>query len=207
MQYYQHIANNVGDRVGVALNPFELKDYSFEQSGTTAQIDAVSRANDNFFAEAGTSALLHGSTNSTSGVTKLAIKVDEAYAFGLMYQSEKIINRFLKQLSGTVKFKIHFLEVSHFNRDDKVDEYRGALNYGIGKLEFLALMGIYQFDILGENYIEKELLEIDSLFTPMKTAATQSSRQENGAGRPMLDDSQISEGGEATRDGNTDANR
>lgn len=185
MQYYQHIANNVGDRVGVALNPFELKDYSFEQSGTTAQIDAVSRANDNFFAEAGTSALLHGSTNSTSGVTKLAIKVDEAYAFGLMYQSEKIINRFLKQLSGTVKFKIHFLEVSHFNRDDKVDEYRGALNYGIGKLEFLALMGIHQFDILGENYIEKELLEIDSLFTPMKTAATQSSRQENGAGRPM----------------------
>ena len=76
MQYYNHIANNVGDRVGVAISPFELKDYSFEQSGTSAQIDEVSRANDNFFAEAGTSALLHGSTNSTSGVTKLAIKTD-----------------------------------------------------------------------------------------------------------------------------------
>ena len=81
MDYYSHIANNVGDRVGVAISPFELKSYDFEQSGTTAQIDKVARANENFFASAGTSALLHGATNSTSGVTKLAIKTDEGFAF------------------------------------------------------------------------------------------------------------------------------
>lgn len=207
MQYYNHIANNVGDRVGVAFSPFELKDYSFEQSGTSAQIDEVSRANDNFFAEAGTSALLHGSTNSTSGVTKLAIKSDEAFAFGLMYQAEKIINRFLKLLSGTVKFKIHFLEVTCFNREEKIEEYRSAMNFGVGKLEFLAIMGIHQFDILGENYVEKDLLGIDNLFTPMRTASTQSSADSKNAGRPELNDDQISDGGEATRDNDTGANQ
>ena len=207
MQYYNHIANNVGDRVGVAISPFELKDYSFEQSGTSAQIDEVSRANDNFFAEAGTSALLHGSTNSTSGVTKLAIKSDEAFAFGLMYQAEKIINRFLKLLSGTVKFKIHFLEVTCFNREEKIEEYRSAMNFGVGKLEFLAIMGIHQFDILGENYVEKDLLGIDNLFTPMRTASTQSSADSKNAGRPELNDDQISDGGEATRDNDTGANQ
>lgn len=207
MQYYNHIANNVGDRVGVAFSPFELKDYSFEQSGTSAQIDEVSRANDNFFAEAGTSALLHGSTNSTSGVTKLAIKSDEAFAFGLMYQAEKIINRFLKLLSGTVKFKIHFLEVTCFNREEKIEEYRSAMNFGVGKLEFLAIMGIHQFDILGENYVEKDLLDIDNLFTPMRTASTQSSADSKNAGRPELNDDQISDGGEATRDNDTGANQ
>lgn len=206
MQYYNHIANNVGDRVGVALSPFDLKDYSFEQSGTTAQIDAVARANENYFAEAGTTALLHGATNDTSGVTKLAIKVDEAFAFGLMYQCERIVNRFLKLLSGTVKFKIHFLDVSVFNREDKIEQYRSSMNYGIGKLEFCAVMDIRQHDILGENYIESEIIGINELFTPMKTASTQSS-DEAQAGRPTLGDGDISDEGEETRDGDKDANR
>lgn len=208
MQYYNHIANNVGDRVGVALTPFDMKDFNFDRSGATAQIDEVSRANDNFFAEAGTSALLHGATNDTSGVTKLAIKVDEAYAFGLMYQAENIVNKFLKRLSGKIKFKIHFLEVSQFNREDKIGEYRNAMNYGIGKLEYLALMGIHQFDILGENYIEQDLLGLDDLYTPMKTASTQSADSaDNSGGRPRLDDSKISDEGEETRDNDEDANR
>ena len=207
MQYYQHIANNVGERVGVALSPFDLKDYSFEQSGTTAQIDNVGRANENFFAEAGTSALLHGATNDTSGVTKLAIKVDEAYSFGLMYQAEKIVNRLLKMMGGAVKFKIHFLEVSQFNRDDKVEEYRSSMNYGIGKLEFLALMGIHQFDILGESYVENDVLGIDDLYTPMKTASTQSSDKSTNTGRPPVKDGDGADATEATHDNDTDANR
>ena len=207
MQYYQHIANNVGERVGVALSPFDLKDYSFEQSGTTAQIDNVGRANENFFAEAGTSALLHGATNDTSGVTKLAIKVDEAYSFGLMYQAEKIVNRLRKMMGGTVKFKIHFLEVSQFNREDKVEEYRSSMDYGIGKLEFLALMGIHQFDILGESYVENDVLGIDDLYTPMKTASTQSSDKSTNTGRPPVKDGDGADATEATHDNDTDANR
>lgn len=207
MQYYNHLANNVGDRVGVAFTPFDLKDFNFDRSGATAQTDEVSRANDNFFAEAGTSALLHGATNDTSGVTKLAIKVDEAYAFGLMYQAENIVNKFLKRIAGTVKFKIRFLEVSQFNREDKIGEYRNAMNYGIGKLEYLALMGIHQFDILGENYIEQDLLGLDDLYTPMRTASTQSAEQSGNSGRPRLNDGKISDEGEETRDNDEDANR
>jgi hypothetical protein len=206
MQYYNHIANNVGDRVGIALTPFKLQDFSFEQSGTTAQIDAVSRANENYFAEAGSTALLHGATNDTSGVTKLAIKVDEAFAFGMMYQCEQIVNRYLKLLPGSVKFKIHFLDISVFNREEKIEAYRSSMNYGIGKLEFIAAMGIRQHDILGENCVENELLGINDLFVPMKTASTRSA-EENDAGRPTLSDNEISDEGEATRDGDKDENR
>lgn len=207
MQYYNHIVNNVGDRVGVAITPFDLKDYTFDRSGATAQIDEVARANDNFFSEAGTSALLHGATNDTSGVTKLAIKVDESFAFGLMYQAEEIVNRFLKRIPGTAKFKIHFLEVTQFNREEKIDEYRASMNYGIGKLEYLALMGIHQFDVLGENYVEQDILGIDELFTPLKTASTQSADQNGASGRPKLSDGEISDEGEKTRDNDEDANR
>lgn len=204
MQYYSHIAGNVGDRVGVAISPFELKSYDFEQSGTTAQIDNVARANENFFASAGTSALLHGATNSTSGVTKLAIKVDEAFSFSIMYQCGAIINRFLKLLSGTVKFKVNFLPVSIYNKEEMIDQYKSALDFGIGKLQYAACMGIAQHDILGQAYVESELLDFDSVFTPLKRSSTQPS-EANGPGRPQSDD--VSEEGEETRDNDANDNK
>jgi len=197
MDYYNHIANNIGDRVGLAISPFELKEFSFDQNAATAQIDATARATENFFAEAGTMASLHGSnTNNTTGVTKLAVRNDEAYAFSLMYQCESIINRYLKLLPGTTKFKIHFLDISCFNHDEKVEEYRSSMNYGIGKLEFLAAIGIRQHDILGENYMVTDILDVDKLFTPMQTASTQSGK----VGRPRLSDDDLSDEGENSRD-------
>ncbi len=204
MQYYSHIAGNVGDRVGVAISPFELKSYDFEQSGTTAQIDNVARANENFFASAGTSALLHGATNSTSGVTKLAIKTDEAFAFTIMNQCGAAINRFLKTLSGNIKFKINFLPVSIFNETEMVDQYKSAMNFGMGKLQYAACIGIPQTDLLGQAYIENEILAFDAAFTPMKTASTRSA-DENKSGRPEADD--VSEEGEETRDTTANDNK
>lgn len=208
MQYYSHISNNVGDRVGVAMTPFELKDYSFEQSGTTAQIDRVSRASENFFSAAGTTALLHGAPNSTSGVTKLSIKVDEALSMGFVYQFECIINKFLKTLGGTIKFKIHFLDLTCFNREDKIAELKGALAYGVGKLDYIAAVGVPQYDIEGKNYIEEDVLQLDKILVPIKTksnedvadAATTVDGEEKVNGRPEVSDSEISDEGEETRD-------
>lgn len=205
MKYYAHIAGNVGDRVGVALSPFKMESHNFEQSGTTSQVDNVSRANENFFAAAGTTALLHGASNSTSGVTKLAIKVDEAFAFSLMYQCGAAINRFLKTQSGTIKFKINFLPVSIFNRDEMADKYKGSMNYGVGILQYAACVGIPQHDLLGQTYIEDEVLDLRNVFKPMQTASTQSSTDTSEAGRPEAKD--ISDEGENTRDGDTNDNK
>lgn len=207
MQYYNHVAKNVGERVGVAISPFDWSDHKFEQSGSTAQIDEVARASENYFSEAGTTAMVHGATNSTSGVTKLAIKVDEAFAFSIMYQIQNVINRLLKLTPGTVKFKIRFLDVSCFNRDEKINELKSSMNYGIGALEYCAVMGIPQYDILGERYVEKEILDVDNLFSPMKTASTRSSQDDTQQGRPTLSDEDISDEGEETRDGTKDDNR
>lgn len=206
MQYYQHLSNNVGDRVGVALTPFELESFNFDQSAAAAQVDAVARASENYFSEAGSTALLHGATNNTSGVTKLAIKVDEAFSFGLMYQCERIINKFLKTLSGTVKFKVHFLEISCFNVEEKLESLRSAMNYGVGKLEYIVANGIRQHDILGENFVENEILDLNNLLVPVKTASTRSA-EESEVGRPKSSDGDISDAGESTRDGDANDNR
>lgn len=206
MQYYNHIAGNVGDRVGVALSPFELKSYDFEKSGATAQIDNVARANENFFSAAGSPAPLHGASDAASGVTKLSVKVDESISFALMYQCEKVVNRFLKTLSGTQKFKINFLPVSIYNRDEMLSKYKEALNYGMCKLQYLATLGVSQYDVLNQNFIEDEILNIDNILTPLRTSSTQSS-DGNTAGRPEATDAEISDAGERTRDSDANDNR
>lgn len=150
--------------------------------------------------------MLHGATNNTAGVTKLAIKVDEAYAFTLVQQCEDVINRYLRMSAGSVRFRISFLPVTVFNREEMLDQYKGALNYGIGKMQYLACLGIHQYDVQGQSYIENTVLDIDNIFTPMKTASTQTA-DESAAGRPTASDSDIGDAGEATRDSGADDNR
>lgn len=207
MQYYRHLAGNVGDRVGVAMSPFDIKEHKFDQSGATTQTDTVSRANANFFAAAGTTAYLHGATNNTSGVTKLAIKVDEAYASNLVEQCGQVINRFLKLVLGTVKFKLCFLPVTIFNKEEMINLYKNAMNFGFAKLQYAACIGMNQCDIAGQSYIENEILHIDDLFEPMRTASTTSSESSDGkeSGRPVADD--VTEEGDATRDSDANENR
>lgn len=206
MQYYQHISNNLADMVGLCVSPFKIEEHDFENSAATAQIDAVGRATENFFSSAGTTALVHGLTNSTSSVTKLALSVDVAYSFGYVQQCASIVNRFLRQLSGTQKFKITFLPVSIFNRGEMFDYYRNALNYGMGKAEYMACLGVPQHDIANKAYIENEIIAIDKQLTPLKTAATQSA-EDNKGGRPAESDDEIDSAGEATRNSGANENR
>lgn len=206
MKYYRHIAGNIGDRVGVCMTPFKITDHTFDKSGAAAQIDSVSRATANFFDAAGASSILHGSTNNTSSVVKLSIRADEQVAFKLMSECEAAINRFLKTFGGTQKFKVRFLPVSTFNRDDMLDQYKAAMNFGMCKTEYMVTLGIPQYDILNMNNIEQNILDIDNTLTILKTAATQTS-ESNGPGRPVENDNDIEETGEQTRENDSNANR
>lgn len=208
MKYYRHIANAVGDNVGVAISPFELKDFKFDQAAGVAEIDTIARSVQNFWSTAGTSALLHGAVNSTAGVTKLAIKNDETLVFALMKQCERVLNRYLKtQLSGTYRFKVTFLPVTVFNRDEYISKYREAITYGIGKSYYIASLGIPQGDIAGLDYIEDELINLDGRLSPLQSSNTMSAEQSESAGRQALSDDELGDAGEATRDSGANDNR
>lgn len=206
MQYYNHISNNLAEMVGLCVSPFKMEEHDFQNSAATAQIDAVGRATENFFSSAGTTALVHGISNATSSVTKLALSVDVAYAFGYVNQCASIVNRYLRQLTGTQKFKVTFLPVNIFNRGEMLDYYRNALNYGMGKVEYMACLGVPQHDIANKSYIENDIILFNDTLKPPKTAATLSAEDDAG-GRPPESDDEIDAAGEATRDSDANANR
>lgn len=208
LQYYRHIAQNIGDRVGLAIAPFKLDAIDFSHSAASDAIDNISRAVSNYWSTCGTSALLHGAENSTAGVSKLAIKQDETFVLSILDQCERQINRYLKTATkGTNKFKITFLRNTVFNNDDMIDVYKQAVNFGIGKSHYMAALGIPQYDIDGLTFIENQVIGIDDKLTILKTSSTQSSSDDSTPGRTSVDDTELSESGENTRENDTNANK
>lgn len=207
LEYYRHIGGNIGSRVGLAISPFKLTAVDFSKSASSDAIDATARAVSNFWSASGTNALLHGAENKTAGVAKLAIKSDEMLVFGMLDQCERQINRYLKTaMGGTIKFKISFLRTTIFNAEEMIKHYKEAMNYGIGKSYYMAALDIPQYDIDGLTYLENEILNIDEILTPLRTASTQSASS-GDPGRPAMDETELGEDGESTRDNDTNANR
>ena len=202
-QYYAHIASALDDRVGLALSPFKLESVSFENNASVNNLNTLSDAVANFWSTAGTSGLLHGRENDTSGVTQLAIKNDETYVIGIIQQFERVINRHLKtNFSGSQKFKISILPITVFNRGELIKYYKEAASFGIGKSYYAAAVGVPQIDIAGMDYIERNFVPFDNL-TPLKNSYTTS----GDVGRPQEDLSELGDAGMETRDNDTNANR
>ena len=203
-QYYQHLVNSLPPYVGAAMMPMKMSSIKFEQSGTTNDVDTVSRAEEQFWREGGTSPLLFGSSdNDTAGALKLSLLADEEIVFGMMNQCERLINRILKQMSGTQKFKLTFLPATVFNKDDLTAKYKEAATLGIPvKSAYAALLGLSPLDIAGMNHVEMDILDMGNL-TPLKTSYTQDSTP----GRPESSDTNLSPSGEQTRDDGSNDNR
>ena len=205
-KYYQHIANGLDENIGLALTPFNLQTLDFDSRNAMKDIDDYSNAVANFWSAAGTSGLLHGRENNTSGVTKLAIKNDETFVMGMVQQFERIINRFLKtNFSGSTKFKINILPITVFNKEEYLKYYKEAAAFGLGKSQYASALGIGQNDIEGLIHLETEIIPFDKL-KPLKSTYTMSG-EESSEGRPQKDDDELGDAGEATRDNDTNANR
>ena len=202
-KYYQHLVNALPPYVGAVMAPMKLDSMKFEQSAGVQDVDTVSRAEEQFWREGGTSPLLFGSAdNDTAGALKLSIAADEEMIFGLIVQAERLLNRILKQISGTQKFKINILPATVFNRDNLLSAYKEGTTLGIPiKSAYAALLGLSPSDVMGMNYIEMDILNMGEL-TPLSSSYNQSD-----AGRPQSDDGDLSEAGTQTRDDDTNANR
>lgn len=205
-KYYAHIQGAIGDNVGLALSPFTLSSFNFEQGTGTGEVDKISQAVGNFWQTAGSSGLLHGIANDTAGVTKLAIKNDETFVLSMVQQFEGVINRILKVSgTGSVKFKVTMLPITVFNKEEMVKQYKEAAAFGIGKSYYCAAIGIPQYDVAGLDYLEKNVIAFEDL-TPLKSSYN-SATDDVGAGRPAMDDTDLGEEGASTRDNDTNANR
>lgn len=208
-QYYDHLCKELPPFVGASMAPMELQDYDFQNSGGLNSVDVVSRAENQFWSDTGSSPLLFGSAvNNTAGALKISVMADEELVFNWMNQCERLINRILKQQNGKVKFKISFLPVTIYSQERMAKLFKEASTLGIPlKSAYASTLGLNPIDIRSSDYIERNILKMDELVPLSSSYNTSASDVGAETGRPAETDDNLGEAGEKTKAADSNENR
>ena len=212
-QYYDQMAGELPNGIGLLVSPWTISDHSFQESAT-ADRDAALSAVNNFWRSAGMpNTLMGGGTLTTASAMLLAVKPDEALSFSLLGQFEKIINREIKLMNHDYLFKVSFLYQSIFNGTEVQNNLSKGAQYGLPvKMDYAASLGLTPCETIGASYLEDEILGLSSNVwtSPLVSSNTQSSATaSDSGGRPTAEETggTVGEAGEKTRDNDSNQNR
>lgn len=210
-KYYNQALGNIPEGIGLIMSPFAISEFKF-QSNSTAEDDAVNQAENEFWAGAGTSGMMFGSTKaSSSSSLEISTIPDEKLTFGILSQIARCFNKQLKQMNLPYLFKIKFLEQSIFNKSEIQDQFQKAATYGVSgaKLLYAASLDMSPSDVVNLAYLENDILDItNEMFTSPLISSNTLSNGGKEAGAPTQEDKgdAVSDNTEASReqDGNTE---
>lgn len=199
-EFWRNLDGVLPEEVGSVLSPMAIDKISFERSNTS-DTNTVSEAEENLFSAAGVSSLLFNNAKASANALSLSIKADQALTFGIVKSIEGVLNRFIHAQSFGKNFKVTFLDCSPFNRKELGDAYLKACQLGIPMVSYYcASQGLAQAEMDTMNFLEDDVLGIKGRFIPLKSSSTQSSNQNDEAGREEKEVDELSESGEQTRE-------
>lgn len=198
-RYYKQLEQVVPEFVAVGMSPTKLTSIDFNPKTTSTNTE-LNEALSKFWFDSGTSPLLFGdATNKSATALEKSIKADEEPILALMAQAERVLNRHISYLSGSTKFKVKILPITIFNQKDMISTYKEAATLGLPtKLYYAAAIGESPLDLSNSMFVENTLLDLSSNFSPLSSTYTQTS-EDSAGGRPEVDDDELSESGEQTR--------
>ena len=81
--------------------------------------------------------------------------------FSLSRQIERNINRLLKMYATKYKFKIEFLDITYYNKEELVNQYLKLAQSSLPATTMAcAASGLAPVDMVGMNFIETKILQI-----------------------------------------------
>ena len=196
--FHGKTAQVVPEEVGVISTPFDIDTIEFSKDRTNR--DGVREAERGLYSAGGISQSLFNPEKPTQGTLQRSINVDESDVFKVLRQIENQINFKIKQVIGNdVNVGISILDNTVFNREDNTNLLlKGAQASLPVKLKLLASLGMSPSAGVSMNILEDKILQLTDHFVPLKSSHTQSSSSEGG--RPEMDDSELTDGGEEQRD-------
>jgi hypothetical protein len=210
--FHNRVSATIPDEVGLLTVPFEIDtiDFTRDRSDT----DKIEEAEREFYSSAGTSSLLFNGNNASQANLAKSIMVDEQETFAVLRQIERWINRKLKSvIKGNVKFKIKLLDITVFNREEKIDQLLKIAQYGFPvKLMLASTLGVSPSSVKNMAYLENSFLSLIEEFIPLQSSHTQSGNAEGekgevGQGKPKENEDKLSEKGEEQQNRDDNANR
>lgn len=194
-EYYDRMAANLPDQVGSLLSIFDSVE-AIRVDKNDKDTDRVSEAQQLIYDSAGVSQVLFNSGSTASTVAK-SILVDENVSFKVLRQLERWVNKKLKDVNKGIKFKVEFLDITRYTRDEYIKTLKEGGTLGVpNKIRYAAALGQSPSSILHMGFLENSVLNIVDNWKPLSTSYTQS----GDGGRPKKDEDDLTESGETTRD-------
>lgn len=205
IEYFDRISEAFPEYVGGGVVPGRLETIDFNKDAVS-DTTTLAKATETVLNTAGGAEVLNGATISGTSAYKGAAIANTEFAIStLLPQTQAWVNRFLTY-HMTSPCKVKFFPVSVYTKDDFQKNLLTAAQNGLPtKLAYNTLNGFSELDTLALNFFEEEVLDLGNRLKPLSTSYTQSSydageTDEIGQGRPALDDGELSDEGEASRD-------
>ena len=182
MTYYNQILNQLDSTIGLALNPFEMKEVSFE--GNKTDSDGTLKAQRDMFSNLGISSLVFSNEKASSTALLQSLINDLSYVLPPLRSLERWLNKKLKLMSGSVKFQAIFPDIGVYNRKDMISTFKESSMGGLPTKQLWASsIGLTPSQFIGLIYMENSVLKLQDMLIPLSTSYTQSGQ----AGRPESD--------------------
>lgn len=199
-KFYDMIASVLPKNIGIGMSISDIKDFTFERSGTANEISAYSQAQKDFWDSAGVNASIFTGDTSTAAAINAGLNSDQSLVFYVHRMIERVINRKLKQDSGKYKFKINILDVTRYNQKEYIDNLIKVSTYGTPiKLAICSALGYTPSDTYSMTVLE-DVLDIVNKWEPLKSSNTLSGDSNDEGGRPQKDEDELTASGEQARD-------
>ena len=202
MSFYNMIEAGLPAGVGSFLSIVPAKPIKFDKR--TGDADQVANSTTAVYNSLGISPILFSGANNAGGM-KYSLKVDEGLVFNIYRQIERWLNRKLKLLG--YNYHVKLLDITTFNRSDVQAELLKMAQMSIPvKSHLAASAGLSPLEMMTTSFLEEAILEVSTNWKPLASSHTQTASTEE-AGRKELDDTELSDKGEETRDNGSNDNR
>ena len=197
VKYFDKMINEaLPDYVSAALIPGtdDLQVVSFSDDATT-DTTKIETATEAVLNTAGGAEVLNGSTiNSTAAFNAAQIANTNFALSSILPQIEGWVEMVLN-IYVDKPCKVKYFKVSSYTKTNLKEDFLKAAQNGLPtKLAYMSLNNFSEQDTMSLNKLE-EALDIPNIFRPLNTSYTQSGE----AGRPQVDDDELSDSGDRTR--------
>ena len=202
--FFAKIQAVLPDEIAFALSPMDIQSVDFSTNNAN-DVNVVEKAYENII-NSGGGIVLNQNKITNSASFKLALMADCQDSVAVVEQINAWINLYILNNIGETGMIVEFDDTPPYFVSDKIDQLLKVSQYGLPvKLQLSSLINTNPVKERGMSFMENALgLTVDSWNKPLISSNTQSGISENGdgsEGAPKKDEGDLSDEGEATRDG------
>ena len=195
------------ENVAYALSPLDLDTIEFKDNDASDS-NVLSKAYSNVI-ESNGSIIMNSNKITNSTAFKLAMKVECEDAMAPTTQLNAWLKFYLKYNHNVETITVEFSDISPYFMDDEIEKYTKLAGLGLPiKSELSSMINANPQKSFGMDFLERQLLKlgIERWNNPLVSSAVQSGNPSDSGGAPKKEDGDLSDEGEATRDGNKNDN-